>query len=114
MSVPNGLCPNGEFGNGLPPRALSKLAGTERKLRALAASQGFMKPLLWIVQFAFGCHHHKRSSVFTIKKRTYQVCLKCGQEFEYSWALMHSVRPSVADRPHVSLSDVAPTEVRSI
>ncbi len=114
MSVPNGLFPNGEFGNRLPTRALSKLAGAKRKLRAPAASQGFMKPLLWIVQFAFGCHHHQRSGVFTIKKRTYQVCLKCGQEFEYSWALMHSIRPSVADRPHVPLSDIAPTEVRSI
>jgi hypothetical protein len=37
--------------------------------------------------------------VFTIKKRTYQVCLKCGREFEYSWALMHSVRSNVADSP---------------
>ncbi|MFZ1918378.1 MAG: hypothetical protein WAU58_12445 [Terriglobales bacterium] len=73
-----------------------------------------MKPLLWIVQFAFGCHHQQRSSVFTIKKRTYQVCLKCGQEFEYSWALMHSIGQSVADRPRVPLSDIAPTEVRSI
>jgi hypothetical protein len=27
---------------------------------------------------------------------------------------MHSIRPSVADRPHVPLSDIAPTEVRSI
>jgi hypothetical protein len=114
MSVPNGLFPNRDFGNRLPTRALSHLAGAERKLRAPAASQGFMKPLLWIVQFAFGCHHHQRSTVFTIKKRTYQVCLKCGQEFEYSWALMHSIRPSAADRPHVPLSDIPATEVRSI
>ena len=36
------------------------------------------------------------SRVFTIKKRTYQVCLECGREFEYSWASMHPVRSSVA------------------
>jgi hypothetical protein len=53
--------------------------------------------LLWIFQFAFGCHHNKLSSVVTIKKRTYQVCLECGQEFPYSWELMRSVRSNVAD-----------------
>jgi hypothetical protein len=114
MLVPNRLLPNRELGNGIPVTALSKLGGSERKLRVPASGQGFMKPLHWIVQVAFGCHHHQRSSVFTIKKRTYQVCLKCGQEFDYSWALMHSIRPSVAVRPLVPLCDVAPTEVRSI
>ena len=49
-----------------------------------------MKPLLWILQFVFGCHHSQLSRVFTIKKRTYQVCVECGREFEYSWELMHS------------------------
>jgi hypothetical protein len=39
-------------------------------------------------QFAFGCRHSQLSRVFTIKKRTYQVCCDCGHEFEYSWALM--------------------------
>ena len=62
-----------------------------------------MKPLLRIFQFAFGCHHSQRSSVFTIKKRTYQVCLKCGQEFEYSWALMHSLRSNAADNGSASV-----------
>ena len=56
-----------------------------------------MKPLLSILQFAFGCRHRQRSGVFTIKKRTYQVCLDCGQEFEYSWDLMHSQRSSIMD-----------------
>jgi hypothetical protein len=51
-----------------------------------------MNPLLSMFRFAIGCHH-QRSDVFTIQKRTYQVCLKCGQEFEYSWALMRPVRP---------------------
>jgi hypothetical protein len=40
-----------------------------------------MNPLLWILQFAFGCHHGHLSRVFTIKKRTYNVCLDCGHEF---------------------------------
>jgi len=53
--------------------------------------------LLWIFQFAFGCHHNKLSSIVTIKRRTYQVCLECGQEFPYSWELMRSVRSDVAD-----------------
>ena len=35
----------------------------------------------------FGCHHHL-SRVFTIRRRTYQVCLDCGREFGYSWELM--------------------------
>lgn len=41
-----------------------------------------------IVQFVFGCRHHNLSGVFTIKKRTYRVCLECGREFEYSGPLM--------------------------
>lgn len=51
-----------------------------------------MTVLLWIFRFAFGCHHSRLSGVFTIKKRTYQVCLECGQEFEYSW---HGCNPCV-------------------
>jgi hypothetical protein len=37
-----------------------------------------MNPLDSIFHFAFGCHHRRRSGVFTIKKRTYQVCLWGG------------------------------------
>ncbi len=42
-----------------------------------------MKPLLWILQSVFGCHHGQMSRVFTIKKRTYRVCCDCGEEFDY-------------------------------
>jgi hypothetical protein len=63
-----------------------------------------MKPISSVLQFAFGCRHRHRSAVFTIKKRTYQVCLKCGREFDYSWALMHVVRSNVFHRPDASLS----------
>jgi len=55
-----------------------------------------MRLLLWIFQFAFGCHHNKLSNIVTIKRRTYQVCLQCGQEFPYSWELMRSVGPNAS------------------
>ena len=57
-----------------------------------------MKLLLQVYQSAFGCHHSQLSRVFTIKKRTYQICVECGREFEYSWACMHSMQSSVADK----------------
>jgi hypothetical protein len=44
-----------------------------------------------IFQLAFGCCHKPLSRVFTIDRRTYQVCLKCGKHVEYSWELMRSV-----------------------
>ena len=50
-----------------------------------------MTLLLWIFRFAFGCHHSKLSRILTIEKRTYQVCIECGQEFPYSWELMRPV-----------------------
>jgi hypothetical protein len=60
-----------------------------------------MKPaVLRIFQFAFGCHHSQMSRVFTIKKRTYRVCFKCGQEFDYTWALMDPRRRRVDGSPH--------------
>jgi hypothetical protein len=62
-----------------------------------------VKPLLSLFRFAFGCRHRQRSGVFTINKRTYQVCLNCGEEFDYSWALMHSVQSS---------ADLSPTAPR--
>jgi hypothetical protein len=60
-----------------------------------------VKSLLGILGCVFGCHHRQKSSVFTIKKRTYQVCLDCGEEFDYSWVRMRSVRPGVSHGPDV-------------
>jgi hypothetical protein len=55
-----------------------------------------MKTLLWrAFELLFGCHH-KLSRVFTIQRRTYQVCLECGREFAYSWELMRSMPSSDA------------------
>ncbi|MBZ5664763.1 MAG: hypothetical protein LAO30_09190 [Acidobacteriia bacterium] len=71
-----------------------------------------MKSLLGILHFAFGCRHRHKSGVFTIKKRTYQVCLNCGQEFEYSWTRMHSVRSNVVPGSGAQLKSVGcPKEV---
>jgi hypothetical protein len=52
-----------------------------------------MKSLTWAFRTVFWCHHSEMTRVFTIKERTYQVCLDCGQEFEYSWSRMHIVLP---------------------
>ncbi len=73
-----------------------------------------MKPLLWILQSAFGCHHREMSRVFTIKKRTYRVCFQCGQEFEYSWASMHLVGSSAAASGYALLDHVGRAEVTAI
>jgi hypothetical protein len=70
-----------------------------------------MNQLLWICRFAFGCNHNM-SRVFTLKRRTYQVCFKCGQEFDYSWALMHTVRGNVRDAVYVSLNSDRHAEAR--
>jgi hypothetical protein len=70
-----------------------------------------MKPLLWILHSAFGCNHRQISRVFTIKKRTYRVCFQCGQEFEYSWTSMHSIRSS-ADADGFALLDQEPKPLR--
>jgi hypothetical protein len=43
-----------------------------------------------IFHYLFECHHCNLSRVFTIKHRTYQVCLECGQELDYSLSLMHT------------------------
>jgi hypothetical protein len=71
-----------------------------------------MKPLSWILQFVFGCHHSQLSRVFTIKQRTYQVCFECGKEFEYSLALMHFSLPSnVTGNAVASLNEVRQADV---
>lgn len=53
-----------------------------------------MKSLIDVLNFLFGCRHRQKSGVFTIKKRSYRVCLMCGQEFERVLAQDRSVRQS--------------------
>jgi hypothetical protein len=71
-----------------------------------------MKALHRVFQFFFECHHSDLSRVFTIENRTYQVCFACGRELNYSWELMHSMKPSVPSKDRtpqraVALSAVA-------
>ena len=49
--------------------------------------------LLQAFEILFGCRH-RLSRVFTIQRRTYQVCVDCGKEFGYSWELMRSLPPA--------------------
>ncbi len=43
-----------------------------------------MAILTALFEFLFGCHHRNLSRVFTIRARTYKVCMDCGAEFDYS------------------------------
>jgi hypothetical protein len=67
------------------------IAGKERKV---------MTSLGRILPWLFECHHRELSRVFTINKRTYQVCFNCGLEIDYSWDRMASLESNmVSDRP---------------
>lgn len=37
-----------------------------------------------VINFFFGCSHQHATFPFTIKHRTYRVCLDCGAEMPYS------------------------------
>jgi hypothetical protein len=69
--------------------------------------------ILWIFGSWFGCHHHL-SRVFTIQGRTYQVCIECGREFEYSWESMHSQRSTAADNACAPLNTVRQADSAAI
>lgn len=66
-----------------------------------------MRALHWIFDFVFECHHRHLGRVFTIKNRTYQVCFDCGQEVEYSWELMHSVKSEIACHADARLNSIS-------
>ncbi len=51
-----------------------------------------MKLLDSIARLLFDCHHPKLSRVFTIRRRSYQVCCDCGAEFDYSFETMSARR----------------------
>lgn len=78
---------------------------------ALLALSFYMNLLSGMFQFAFGCSHDRLSRVFTIKKRTYKVCYECGHEFDYSWPLMHTLRPALAHATPPSLVIARQAEV---
>jgi len=47
-----------------------------------------------IFERIFGCHHRKLSRVFTIDRKTYQVCFACGRKLQYSWSAMSLIKTS--------------------
>jgi hypothetical protein len=58
-------------------------------------SQGFMRAFLnAIFEWIFGCHHRQLSRVFTIDRKTYQVCFACGRKLHYSWRAMSLIKTS--------------------
>ena len=73
-----------------------------------------METLLGMFDSLFGCHHQQLSRVFTIRKRTYQVCIACGREFEYSWEVMHSKRRFVADPASTRLNSTRHADVSAL
>jgi len=54
------------------------------------------------------------SRVFTIEKRTYRVCFKCGKEFGYSWASMHPLRSSAAVNTYAPLDHVEQAKIPAV
>ena len=69
-----------------------------------------MTALNWIVQWFFACRHRDLSRVFTINKRTYQVCFDCGREIDYSWEHMCSLEPYDSENRLVSLDSRTPAQ----
>jgi len=67
-----------------------------------------------MLQSALGCRHPHLSRVFTINKRTYQVCLDCGKECKYSWSEMHATRVDNAGDPLESRGRVRRSGLRSV
>lgn len=71
-----------------------------------------MRPLRWIFRFVFrGCHHSRMSRVFTIDKRTYQVCFECGRRFDYSWTLMRPIPSEPVHDSYTSLEHARQSQV---
>jgi len=55
-----------------------------------------------VCNLLFGCRHKHRSRIFSIGRRTYQVCVDCGREFDYSWEEMRITHPVEEQPPAVS------------
>ena len=59
-----------------------------RKTSTHSQRMKFMKILLVVLDFLFGCHHVHLSRVFTLEGETYKVCCDCGAKFAYSLETM--------------------------
>lgn len=69
-----------------------------------------MKLLEYLTRVLFDCHHANLSRVFTIRRRSYQVCCDCGAEFDYSFATMSAHRVRLA-RPRCGSFASRPSSV---
>lgn len=78
-----------ELPNAMAVNVLLARAG----LKLEAAMERLNSALGWMLELVFGCHHRALSRVFTIKNRTYRVCLGCGRQFEYAWETMSMLSP---------------------
>jgi hypothetical protein len=67
-----------------------------------------MNLLGYVGRLLFDCHHPNLSRVFTIKRRSYQVCCDCGAEFDYSFDTMSAHRVELA-RPRCASLALRPT-----
>lgn len=52
--------------------------------------------MIWLLRILFACSHPRTTWPQTTKRRTYIVCLDCGQEFEYNWNEMRVTEPTPA------------------
>ena len=66
--------------------------GYSRELPAFFAVPDFGGIFLRVVRLAFGCWHRHISRPFTLRGRTYEICLDCGKELPYSLELMSRVK----------------------
>jgi hypothetical protein len=84
----------------MPSAANLKPPITPREIDVLPAPafdpQGLLARIVAGLQWLVECHHHDRSRVFTINKRSYQTCLNCGHEIDYAWERMGSMQYGVA------------------
>jgi hypothetical protein len=62
----------------------------------------------------FGCRHNNVSRLFTIRRRTYQVCWDCGTEFDYSWERMHRISRDQAGQSYVPIAPAMETTCRRL
>ena len=62
----------------------------------------------------FGCRHNNLSRLFTIRRRTYQVCWDCGTEFDYSWEQMHRIAAGDKARTYARITPAMDTTYRSL
>ncbi len=66
-----------------------------------------------VTRLLFDCHHPNLSRVFTIKRRSYQVCCDCGAEFDYSFETMSAHRVGLS-RPNCGSFALRPSSPAAI